>query len=167
MKKKHKILLLTLVILTLVSLYITFTNYFELPQEIPNHFNMQGEPDAWSQKSSLLILPGIQVFLILLAFVVYKYPNYANIPSTMALAALPKKTKKEVYEVIRDMELITLNIISLLFIYIIYQNIEIAKQNIQTINTSIIWLTLIVLAPIIIYYAIKMRRIYKNLNVVD
>ncbi len=161
MKRKHRILLFTLVTLTLVYIYFTFINYSELPQKIPIHFNIQGEPDAWSQKSNLLVLPGIQVLLVILAFVIYKYPNYANIPSTMALAALPKKTKKKVYELIRDLELITFNIVCLLFIYITYQSIEIAKQNINSINTFIIWLILIILAPLIIYYVYKMREAYK------
>ncbi|PTD94077.1 hypothetical protein C9439_04425, partial [archaeon SCG-AAA382B04] len=157
-----KILFAAIIVFLLLTLYVVFTNYMGLPETVPIHFNAQGEPDAWGSKTSLLILPGVQVFVTALAFIIYKYPNYANIPSTMALAALPEKTKQKAYEIIRDMELITLTLVNMLFLYIVYQNIMIAREEIIEMNTMVIWVFLAILVPIIIYYAIRMRRIYKQ-----
>ncbi|OKY78493.1 MAG: hypothetical protein BTN85_0984 [Candidatus Methanohalarchaeum thermophilum] len=109
-----------------------------------------------------MILLGTEVFITILAFIIYKYPNYVNIPSTMALAALPEKTKQRVYEIIRDLELITLTLVNALFLFIIYQIIEIAKENIREMNTMIIWIILLTLIPIIIYYVIKMRKLMSS-----
>jgi hypothetical protein len=51
-----------------------------LSQLVPTHFNAAGQPDAWGSAQSLLILPGVALFLFVLMTVVSHYPAVFNYP---------------------------------------------------------------------------------------
>lgn len=39
-----------------------------IPQTVPMHFGIDGEPDGWGAKETLFILPGVNIFIYLLLF---------------------------------------------------------------------------------------------------
>ncbi len=41
-------------------------SWSEIPERVPTHFNFGGNPDSWGNKSSLIILPLISLFLYVL-----------------------------------------------------------------------------------------------------
>lgn len=67
--------------ITLAFLLIYPLLYFwEIPDTIPIHFNLQGEPDGYGSKNGLWILPGMGVFLYLLLGLFRSIPHVLNIP---------------------------------------------------------------------------------------
>lgn len=86
-KEGKKWILMSLLIVILmwaVSLYA----YFTLPDIIPTHFGMKGNPDAYGNKTIFLILPVLfslapAIILIMVKFrfvLINKYPYLINLP---------------------------------------------------------------------------------------
>jgi hypothetical protein len=51
-----------------------------LPSEIPSHFNGAGQPDAYSGKISLFMMPAIGLGLYLMLSVIRFFPHICNYP---------------------------------------------------------------------------------------
>lgn len=51
-----------------VTLFITFTQYARIPEQIPMQYNLSGEVTKWAEKSylSVLIMPVTQIYMIVL-----------------------------------------------------------------------------------------------------
>lgn len=59
----------------------------ELPERVPQHFNLRGEPDAWGGRAVLLILPMMCTFLwLLLTLARWCPPWMINLPFTVTPA---------------------------------------------------------------------------------
>lgn len=72
------------ILLWLVALMSIIINYQSLPNHIPSHYNFSGNPDAWSTKSFIFIVPVIGIILWLAIHFFMKSPNvdkYINVPS--------------------------------------------------------------------------------------
>lgn len=65
-----------LALLVLIGLSIFY--YGQLPEEIPNHFNFQGEANGYGHKGSIFLLPVIGFFIFILFSAVEKYPHTFN-----------------------------------------------------------------------------------------
>lgn len=159
MRKEHLLLFGVMATLTLATLCLIILHYPDLPDRIPTHFNTAGNPDAWGSKTSILLFPGLEILFLVLSMVIYRYPNYANIPSTIALSQLPDGVRKKAYSLIRSVILITMSLVSFLMFYLTRENLLVARGLEKSINNLPIWITIGCLAPVIVYYAIKMRRL--------
>jgi cytochrome bd-type quinol oxidase subunit 2 len=51
-----------------------------LPDRIPTHFDLAGNPNAWGPSGMLLTLPAVAMFLYLSISLVSRYPNSFNYP---------------------------------------------------------------------------------------
>lgn len=79
--------LMTLDLLTIFGLLISFVMplvfWSDLPDRIPSHFDLAGQPDAWSGKNSIWFLPGVSLFIFILIrlsrWLTGKYPHKTNI----------------------------------------------------------------------------------------
>lgn len=60
--------------------YLLILNWDILPDRIPAHFGFEGRPDAYGNKSTLLLLPGAAVLVYLLLTLVGRYPHIFNYP---------------------------------------------------------------------------------------
>ncbi|KXB05970.1 hypothetical protein AKJ53_01665 [candidate division MSBL1 archaeon SCGC-AAA382F02] len=63
------------------------------------------------------------------------------------------------YSLIRSVILITMSLVSFLMFYLTRENLLVARGLEKSINNLPIWITIGCLAPVIVYYAIKMRRL--------
>lgn len=68
---------LALLAIWILSIY----QYFFLPDEIPIHFNLSGEPDNYGSKGFILSLPVIASLLFLGLTALNNYPHLFNYPS--------------------------------------------------------------------------------------
>lgn len=159
MRRKHKVLFVAIIALLAFSLYLLVRDYPDLPGRVPTHFNVSGNPDAWGSKNTILIFPGLQVLFLVISALVYKYPNYANVPSTIALKHLPEDLKEKAYELIRDMTLVVMALVSAMMAYLARENLAVAKGLEGSIGMLPVWVFLACLAPPIIYYTVEMRRL--------
>lgn len=74
-------------VLLVAHFLITFISYKQLPSQIPTHFNLSGEVNAWGDKSGIWYLPVISLilFILLSALISSKliYINYKGAPEEM------------------------------------------------------------------------------------
>ncbi len=68
--------------LALLGLLVLFGyviyHFPKLPDIIPSHFNASGQPDDYSAKSTLWLLPGIAVFIYILLSLIVLIPHQFN-----------------------------------------------------------------------------------------
>lgn len=65
------------------SLLILARTWSMLPEVVPTHFGISGAPDAWGDKSSLLLLPAISILLYLTMTILGRFPGIYNYPVTI------------------------------------------------------------------------------------
>lgn len=59
---------------------ITIFFYSGLPDKIPTHYNLSGEPDSFGTKKTIIALPIIATVLFLFISMLNKYPHIFNYP---------------------------------------------------------------------------------------
>ena len=77
MKFFNKITLIVFVF-TIIFTAIQFPN---LPSEVPSHYNIMGEADAWANKWFIFFIPLLGFGLWLLLGQVEKFPEFINMPN--------------------------------------------------------------------------------------
>lgn len=77
MKLFNKITLIVF-LFTIVFTAIQFPN---LPSEVPSHYNIMGEADAWANKWFIFFIPLVGFGLWLLLGQVEKFPEFINMPN--------------------------------------------------------------------------------------
>lgn len=55
----------------------------QLPERIPTHFGLSGEPDAWGGKGTLVILPIVGLILYVSMMALARVPHIYNYPVTI------------------------------------------------------------------------------------
>ena len=69
------------VICLIVMFLLTALYWSQLPQQIPTHYGISGQPDSWGGKNSIFILPALSLFLyILLTAVRFMPDRFFNYP---------------------------------------------------------------------------------------
>ena len=58
-------------------------SYFQLPDQIPTHFNFSGAPDGFSSRHMILLLPGLATLLFILLTLINRRPERFNYPITI------------------------------------------------------------------------------------
>ncbi len=76
----------TSVLLLIASALYTAVSWSSLPDVIPIHFNVVGEPDGWGPKGSLIVFPVLSLMIYLLHTAIARYP---------ALSAKPYRTEEQ------------------------------------------------------------------------
>jgi uncharacterized membrane protein len=111
--------------ITLVFLLIYPLIYFlEIPDTIPNHFNIQGEPDGYGSKNGIWILPGMGVFLYLLLGLFRNIPQVLNIPVEIT----PENAELQYRLVTRMLNWLSL-LILLISSILVYKQIQAGFEN--------------------------------------
>lgn len=157
-KNKLNSLLNLLALFFLIGMFGTlFIFWSKIPNPVPVHFNFWGEPDRFSGKGSLFILPVIGIWLFLLLFVFYKYmPNLNELNLQQKEISPEQKKANEKYT--RAMLSWHNFLIMLYFFYIHWESIQIALGNKQTLNSYSLPIFLLFLGGSMVYYIVRMRQ---------
>ncbi len=76
----------TVCLITLIVLWTgTMAGFPKLPEQIPSHFNAAGQVDAYSEKTSIFILPIIATILYIGMTILNKYPHIYNYPARVTV----------------------------------------------------------------------------------
>lgn len=138
-------------LLLLLTIYMTLSNYSTLPDKIPFHFNSQGVPDDWANKNWVFLYPGLSAFVYLLLTILNVLLAITKNP--MSLINLPKQWKAslnapqiEKLRVILNRYLFVLKmVIQGLLIYLLYISIQIALDRASNLGVPFFILILAVL----------------------
>ena len=128
--------------------------YFsELPEVIPQHFNAAGEPDGFSQKSIIWVLPAIGLMMYSSMWALNRYPHIFNYPTEIT-----KDNAKRQYHIATKL-IRTLNfIIAGSFVYIVYRTIRTALDGGNGLGISFLPVFLVLIfgtIGIYLYQAIR------------
>lgn len=102
---------------------IIFT-YGSLPETIPTHFDLGGEPDGWGPRWMIAVLPAVELVLYVILTVMGRITHRLNYPWTVTEASAPRQ-----YRLARGfLGLIKVEIV-LFFGYIKFTGIRVALGN--------------------------------------
>jgi uncharacterized membrane protein len=62
---------------------LTITNYTNLPDTIPIHYNIEGQADGFGEKRNILTLPVIATVLFIGLTILNKFPHIFNYPTNI------------------------------------------------------------------------------------
>lgn len=156
--------------LILVSvLYLVF-HFGKLPDEIPTHFDITGQPDAWGKKYTLIILLVLQLYLymqtwLLSYFLVIKPEgkealHYINMPFVKKEALTPEQVNHIKRQMARMMIMIHI-LVQFLFLYLIFGSVQTAYGVWPGLGKGILFFVIIlIMAPA--YYVGKSYRVAKK-----
>lgn len=114
-------LFLALSIVLAVGMWLTsLILYPTLPDAVPAHFGFDGQPDQYAQRSlfPVLLLPIIQTLLTVLLILVYRKPQYMQIPASVLLTTLPEPFRSKLFAVYRETIASLSALLNVLFTYL-------------------------------------------------
>ncbi len=160
---KKRTLMIPLNLLPVIASWIIVFHYYSLlPEEIPAHYGLHGPPDSWGCKSTiftmLTVQAGLAALLLILPLLVNRYPWMYNFP--IDPKTLSDGARDELYRHAGDLLLVVGIIVNLLFLYIIVTNINVALGAWSGINGYVIVLMICLMGWAIIYYIVRMNRLY-------
>lgn len=138
-------------LILLVALIYAVVTYVGLPETVPVHFGINGEPDRWGKKNEFLLAPVMLSLVTLLCLVVARFPRIHNVPKIPSTA----EGWQALYTCSRNMLLWMSIGIGLMLVFATYSTAHPEKAG-----PGVALLVLFILAPIV-YYIPKMIKIAK------
>lgn len=128
MKTKKELPVIALVLLPFGYLAMIWN---QLPQQVPMHFNLQGEVDRYGDRTELLSIPFLLPFLTYVIFLVVPYID-------------PKKQIQKMGSKYQSLKFSLTGIMSLLALYILYsaKNQSLASGNLVFLVIGLLYLVL-------------------------
>lgn len=110
-------------ILIAAAVYV-LKHYGSLPDKIPTHYGLNGNPDGFGNKSTLLILLIVTASMFTGLIVLNKYPHLFNYPTALTSDNAPK-LYQQASRLIRSLN----TVIVISFSYLIYSTIQTAFNS--------------------------------------
>ncbi|MEG1496466.1 MAG: DUF1648 domain-containing protein [Clostridiales bacterium] len=150
---KLQILLEAIGALLLISTLLIFLfSWKTLPAEIPTHYNLAGEIDAWGTKNSVLFIPLTSLFIYIGISIVTFFPKIWNMPFKVK----PQNAKK-LYQCEKTMLIATkIEVVAL------FSALLIATIKTQELSPWFLILTLGILFGTSIFFIIRMFYLNKE-----
>ncbi len=144
----------TISIIGLICLIIIpFVFYGKLPETMPKHFDIHGNPDAYGSKGMVWFLPILGIVLYAVLTILCKYPHTFNFPTQVTQQNAGKLYKKGIIII----HLVKLTIVSL-FVYLNLKMIEIGLGQLDKLSGLFLPIILIVFLGMTVFAIIWMRR---------
>lgn len=120
--KLHLSLMSVAGLMALASWIIAIFYWTKLPATIPTHFGLSGAPDAWANKSVFYVYftPFLQSLMFGAFMFLYEKPQYSDMPTTLLLMNMDKKSREHAFALIRVMLVGVSLWIGALFTYLTY-----------------------------------------------
>jgi len=130
--------------------------YNGLPELIPTHYNLLGQPDAFNPRWSIFILPTLALLLFIGMSKLQKFPHIYNYP-----VEVNESNAEHLYSIgVRLIRFIKL-IVILTFSYITYSSIRVATGHGKGLN---IWILMIFILSIVLILIICIVKMYSKNN---
>ncbi len=143
---------ISLIIITLSWLYLLL-NFVDIPETIPVHFNLYGEPDRFGDKSELLTVQYVGTALYVLLLVLGFFPQFHNIPATLSVVNTDEKRMYSA-RMLRSIKVI----ITLIFLVLSATSVYNALNGLQNQNPWLLFSLIGLLTAVIIYYWTKLAK---------
>ena len=130
--------------------YGVAVNWSILPEKIPSHYGVSGQPDNWSGKSTLLILPIISAVLYTGLTIFSRYPHIYN----YAWPITPQNAATQ-YRLARQLIIVFKTAIVWLFAYINWRTIQTALERAQGLGQAFLPIFLLTIFGSLGFYLYK------------
>ena len=132
---------------------LTITNYFELPDTIPTHYNLTGKADGFGNKSNLFALPIISTIIFVGLSILNKYPHAFNYPSEIT----EENALHQYTNATRMMRVLKL-VIVIIFGLIVFRTIQNVNGNADGLGTWFLPLIMGIIFIPIFYFLINTNK---------
>jgi uncharacterized membrane protein len=142
-------------ILMLLAMWgIVLFSFSKLPDVVPTHFDATGKPDAFGDKTSLLLLPVLSTILFAGMTIINNYPHIFNYPVKIT----PENALRQ-YTIATRLVRTLKGVIMILFFIILYFTIRTALQESGGLGFWFLPLFLImVYVPVLYYFVLSFRK---------
>ncbi len=133
---------------------ITAVNFHGLPDQVPTHFNASGLPNDYSSKGMIWLLPGIAVIMFAGLVQLNRFPYIFNFPVNIT-----EENAERLYRhACRSMRILNLLLV-IMFLYLTWQSIAVAKGQSPGIGIWFVPVNAIVILIFTIYMIVRMYRL--------
>ncbi len=139
----------------IITIGFTLTRYKDLPDTIPRHFNLTGQPDGFSGKSILYTLTAIPIVTYLILTIGLRFPHIFNYPFEIT-----RENAERQYKNATQMIRVIKTFLVMIFGYLTYATIKNGLGEMHGLGT---WFTPTSLACVLgtvgyfIYQSFKLR----------
>ena len=160
------------IILVLILIFIVFYYNDQLPDNIPTHFDISGNPDGWSGKVSIFVLLSVDIGLNLLFYAIIfllpwfrKHPKFLNMPGSQKekFLSLPEEKQKVYWDLVANYLTVVCILINFIWISVMWGTIQVALSNYNKLPFWSLWPGLILIIPLNIYYIRKLKKTQRYL----
>lgn len=137
----------------IVLIALPLLNYNQLPDEIPAHYNVEGEVDRYGNKLSIIFLPLVGIILYALLTFIPRFKRAFSFPVEITQENAQRQFNIA-FKVLRIIKMIMV----LMFMYILYSTISIASGGVDKMNPLITGVTVAGLLFVVIFYIVKAIR---------
>lgn len=162
--QKTRILAIVHIALIIALWLIPAFAYNSLPDRIPVHFNLHGEPDRWEEKSgwALYMLPAVWTVIGGLIFVLLRYRRAFNYPQRDEINKLPEPYQTPVHILNRQFILAVFVVIGAMFVYLEYAIVNSARTATSSISMLAIFGPIGLTLVLLIAYLIRVRGVARE-----
>jgi uncharacterized membrane protein len=136
-----------------LQLYVLFTSYSELPEQVPVHFGAGGEPDRFGSREVLWLLPGINAALFLLLATVARYSRSYNVPWRV-----PEESRTRQFRLARTLVVGMQVYVAGVLTYITWQTVRVALGEAGGLGGGFVVAAVLVPLGMIAVYVTLARR---------
>jgi hypothetical protein len=153
MKLKYTKLQLVLEVIGLLFLggmiVFIYTQWDQIPQQVPMHYNALGEIDSWGSKYQTLILPTISILLYIFMTVVSFFPQIWNVP-----VQITDENKEAVYLSTKNLIIFMKVEILAMFFYLNYHTV-----TAQPLSIIFLPIFMIIIFGTVIFFIVRTIRL--------
>lgn len=142
----------TISILVLSAFWI-ISAYDDLPDIIPTHFDLSGEPDKFGEKTSIWFLLVVSFVLCIGLRILSRFPHYLSY-----LTEITEDNAQQQYGLASSLLNVLAFLVSLIFFFAIYETIQVAHSNQSIIGFWHFLLTTLSFLIVLIIYLIKSTK---------
>ncbi|MEG4320294.1 MULTISPECIES: DUF1648 domain-containing protein [unclassified Microcoleus] len=119
-----------------------------LPDRIPIHFGLGGQPDTWGDKVTIWMLPALAAIIFVVLTAVSRYPHTFNYP-----VRITQENARRQYLLGRGLLVWLKAEICWLFAFIVRQQIIVALGNAQRFSIELVFgITFLIFATVGVYF---------------
>lgn len=124
--------------------------YRALPDKIPSHYDMTGQPDSYGTKTTMILLACIGIFLYAILTIVSRFPHVFNYPVEIT----ETNAAVQYDNAIRMLRYIKLVIVCQ-FAYLTYSSMMIARGDQSSLGVVFLPMSLVLLFGVISIFIVK------------
>ena len=125
----------------------------DIPDRVPQRQNAAGRADDWGAKSTLLLLPAVNLVVFVMMTVISRFPHISSLPVEVTAV-----NARRVYRLVRFQTIWLKAIVAFVLTYMCWRMIEQARGGAQGLGVGFLPLTTLAVGSAIGWFYFELRR---------